>query len=415
MKMRSYQQLHRLSFTAIKHINKSGWHGDGGGLFLEVDKTGAKRWAMRLTINGKRRDFGLGPIHKVSLQNARMRAAEYREKAYLGIDPIEGKEKRRSRGKMLSGLVTFEQAADEAHRTRKGLWSNGKHVEQWINTLNDYAFPVFGTKAVRDVGTADVLEALSKIWTTKPETARRLRQRIRTVLDWARAAGHRSGDNPIDLIGQALPRHAHKVSHHDALPYNDVADFIALLRECRADDVTKVAFEFLILTAARTREVRLATWSEIDLQAGLWTLPPHRMKARREHVVPLPARAVDILKVRRSVSRPDATGATLIFTDSRTDGALSENRFLNARDAMGYADRCTAHGFRSSFRDWAAEETTFPAEVVEMALAHTIVSKTEAAYRRGDLLAKRRNLMQAWSDYILRNRKPPPAEQALTS
>ncbi len=172
------------------------------------------------------------------------------------------------------------------------------------------------------------------------------------------------------------------------------------MREGRAGDVTRLAFEFLILTAARTREVRLATWSEFDLQSGLWTLPPERMKARREHVVPLPARALEILEVRRAVSRPDATGTTLVFTDPRSGRALSENRFLNARDAMGYADRCTAQGFRSSFRDWAAEETDYSAEVVEMALAHSIASKTEAAYRRGDLLTKRRELMRAWAGYV---------------
>lgn len=281
------------------------------------------------------------------------------------------------------------------------MWSNGKHVDQWINSLRGYAFPVFGHKPVSEITTPDVLEALSKIWTNKPETARRLRQRIRTVLDWARAAGHRSGDNPIDLIGQALPRHAHKVAHHDALPYCEVAAFIARLRESRADDVTKVAFEFLILTAARTREVRLAAWSEIDFEGALWAVPAERMKARREHVVPLPPRAIVLLKeLRDRTLGPDTNG--LIFADPRTGAPLSENRFLNARDAISYADRCTPHGFRSSFRDWAAEETDFPAEVTEMALAHTIKNKAEAAYRRGDLLAKRRELMHEWARYVSR-------------
>ena len=394
MLRRHPQGLHRLSALAIKTISEPGWHTDGGGLYLEVDRSGAKRWAMRLTVNGKRHDYGLGPIHKVTLQQARGRAAQYREQAYAGIAPVPAKGRQRT--SPISDAMTFERAADEAHRTRKAQWTNGKHADQWVNSLRDHAFPVFGNKAVSDVNTPDILAALSQIWSTKPETARRLRQRIRTVLDWARAAGHRSGDNPVDLIGDALPRHAHKVVHHDALPYRDVAAFIMKLRQSRADDVTKAAFEYLILTAARTREVRLATWSELDLEQALWTIPAARMKARREHIVPLSDRAVEILKACSPLS-PEPS--RLVFADTRTGLSLSENRFLNARDAIGYGDRCTPHGFRSSFRDWAAEETTFPNEVMEMALAHTIKNKAEAAYRRGDLLAKRRALMTAWATY----------------
>lgn len=394
MLRRHPQGLHRLSALAIRTISEPGWHADGGGLYLEVDRSGAKRWAMRLTVSGKRHDYGLGPIHKVTLQQARGRAAQYREQAYAGIAPVPARARYGS--VQSSDVMTFERAADEAHRTRKAQWTNGKHVGQWLNTLRDYAFPIFGHKVVSDVATSDVLAALSQIWSTKPETARRLRQRIRTVLDWARAAGHRSGDSPVDLIGDALPRHAQKVVHHDALPYADVAVFIIKLRQSRSDDVTKAAFEFLILTAARTQEVRLATWSEIDLKRALWTIPAARMKARRDHVVPLSDRAIAILKTCRPLS-PEPSH--LVFPDTRTGRALSENRFLKARDAISYGDRCTPHGFRSSFRDWASEETTFPNEVMEMALAHTIKNKAEAAYRRGDLLAKRRALMTAWATY----------------
>ena len=395
MLRRHPQGLNRLSALAIKTISEPGWHADGGGLYLEVDRSGAKRWAMRLTVNGKRRDFGLGPIHKVTLQQARERASKYREQAYAGIAPVPARVRHRSNTS--SHVMTFERAADEAHRTRKAQWTNGKHVDQWLNTLRDHAFPIFGEKAVSAVSTADILAALSHIWSTKPETARRLRQRIRTVLDWARAAGHRSGDNPVDLIGDALPRQAHKVAHHGALPYREVAAFILKLRQSRADDVTKAAFEYLILTAARTREVRLATWSELHLDHALWTIPAARMKSRREHIVPLSDRAVAILTGRSPLS-PEPS--RLVFSDSRTGLSLSENRFLNARDAIDYGDRCTPHGFRSSFRDWAAEETTFPNEVMEMALAHAIKNKAEAAYRRGDLLAKRRELMTSWSSYV---------------
>ncbi len=393
------RQLHRLTALTVKNVQRPGWHADGGGLYLEVDKSGAKRWAMRLTVNGHRHDYGLGPIQKVSLQQARTRAAEYREKAYVGVEPVPRK---RRRGVVAEdqSLMTFERAADTAHLARKGGWSNGKHVDQWINTLRDHAFPTIGKKAVADVTTADVLAVLTPIWMTKPETARRVRQRMRTVLEWARVAGHRSGDNPVDLIGEALPKQRIRVEHHDALPYTEVGAFIAALRAGRADDATKAAFELMILTAARTREVRLATWSEFDIEAKLWTVPAERMKARREHVVPLSDRVVEILVEQRAHYLNAAPGDP-VFVDKYTGKALSENRFLNARDAIGYGDKCTPHGFRSSFRDWAAEETSFPAEVVEMALAHTIASKTEAAYRRGDLLAKRRELMAEWGGYAI--------------
>lgn len=400
---RSAQGLYRLSARAVQTITKPGWHADGGGLYLEVDHTGRKRWAMRLSVNGKRCDFGLGPIHKVSLQSARDRAAEYREKAYAGIYPAAPKTQRLGGHLVLATGITFEHAANEVHRIRKAQWSNGKHVEQWINTLADHVFPKLGNMPVAAITTADVLAVLSDIWTTKPETARRVRQRLRSVLDWARAAGHRSGDNPVDLIGEALPRHRRSIAHHKALPYGDVAGFITALRAGNADPVTKLAFEFLILTAARTKEVRLATWSEFDLDAALWTVPAERMKGRREHIVPLPPRAVQIL---RSLRKQTVAPADAVFVDSFTGATLSENRFLNARDDIGYRDRCDPHGFRSSFRDWAAEETNFPNEVVEMALAHAIQNKTEAAYRRGDLLAKRRKLMVAWASYLAQAATP---------
>jgi integrase len=278
-------------------------------------------------------------------------------------------------------------------------WSNGKHVDQWLNTLRDHAFPIVGAKPVNAIGTPEVLAVLTPIWLTKPETARRVRQRIKVVLEWARAAGYRSGDNPVDLIGDALPKISKsRIAHHAALPFDEVSAFLTALREEQAEPVTKFAFEFLILTASRTIEIRRADWRHIDWDAKLWIRPAEHMKARREHAVPLSDRALEVLKAARQLAGDTVEG--LIFRESKTGRGLSENRFLNARDALGYSERCTPHGFRSSFRDWAAETTNFPAEVVEMALAHTIKSKTEAAYRRGDLLAKRRELMDAWSSYI---------------
>ena len=391
---------HRLSALAVKTITTPGWHADGGGLYLEVDPGGRKRWAMRLTVNGKRRDYGIGPIHKVSLEQARETAAIYRAKAYQGIDP--GLEKRQARHAKAVVVPTFEECAKMVHTQRKGQWSNGKHVDQWINTLIDYAFPVIGKLPVNLIGTPEVLKVLSPIWIEKPETARRVRQRLSLVLDWAKVAGHRSGDNPVQLIGEALPRHKRSEGqHHAALPYEKVAEFIEKLRNGRSAPITRLAFEFLILTAARTKEVRGALWPEIDIEARTWTIPGdtgtgRRMKSGRTHVVPLSARAIEVLSEARSLSGD----SDLVFFDEQTGRMMSENRFLIVRDALGYGRGvCTRHGFRSSFRDWTAEETVFPSEVVEMALAHTIRSKVEAAYRRGHLLAKRRELMEAWARY----------------
>jgi integrase len=398
MRKRQPQGLNRLSVAAIKHIATPGWHGDGGGLYLEIDANGRKRWALRLTVNGKRRDFGLGPLHKVSLAEAREVAAIYRAKAYRGIDPVGDKKKRFA----MPGLPTFKEAAEQVHRQRAQGWSNDKHVNQWINTLRDYAFPVIGEMPVSDITTPHILKILTPIWNVKAPTARNVRQRISTVLEWARAAGFRSGDNPVALIGEALPRQKKSERHHAALPYLEVSAFIEKLRDGQAAPITKLAFEFLILTAVRTTEARKARWDEVDWQAKTWTIPGNneatgrRMKMERDHVVPLSARCLQILEQARALNKDHE----LIFPDNVSGRVMPENRFLDARDALGYGkDRCTPHGFRSSFRDWAAEETNFPSEVVEMALAHAIANKIEAAYRRGHLLAKRFALMEAWAAF----------------
>lgn len=392
------QNLHRLSVAAVRTMQTPGWHCDGGGLYLEVDPSGRKRWAMRLTVNGKRRDFGLGPIHKVSLQHARETAARYRSLAFQGVDPVAERKAARS----AKIVPTFEQAARQVHEQRRGMWSNGKHVDQWLNTLRDYAFELIGSKRVCDISTPDVLKVLTPIWLAKPETARRVRQRIGLVLEWARAAGHRSGDNPVQLLGDALPRHKSSDDHRAALPYALVPEFITKLRAGPAEPISKLAFEFMILTATRSKEVRGARWVEIDEAAQTWTIPGdngngRRMKTGREHIVPLTTRTLAILREAQALN----ASQDLIFPDTTTRRMMSENRFLVVRDGLGYSkDTCTPHGFRSSFRDWAAEETSFPSEVAEMALAHTIKSKVEAAYRRGALLAKRRELMDAWAIHL---------------
>ena len=387
--------LNRLTALEIKAAQSAGWHGDGGALYLEVDAKGGRRWILRLVVAGRRRDFGLGPLHKVTLQQARARAAEYRSLAYQGIDPVAEKRARRP----APMVPSFEHAATEVHRNRMKGWSNGKHVDQWINTLRDHAFPILGSRPVNEISTPDVLKVLTPIWITKPETARRVRQRMKTVLEWARAAGHRSGENPIDLIGDALPKASStSVEHHAALPFAEVGAFVSALRAGPSETVTKLAFELLILTASRTIEIRRAKWDQIDWEKKVWTRPAEDMKARREHAVPLSARAMALLHEAKVHGGGVTTG--LIFREGTGERRLSENRFLNARETIGYGERCTPHGFRSSFRDWAAETTQFPSEVVEMALAHTIKSKAEAAYRRGDLLAKRRELMDAWAAHF---------------
>lgn len=387
--------LNRLTALEIKAALSAGWYGDGGGLYLEVDAKGGRRWMLRLVVGGRRRDFGLGGLHKVSLAQARARAVEYRSLAYQGIDPVAAKRARRP----APVVPSFEKAATEVHRDRMKGWSNGKHVDQWINTLRDHAFPVIGSRPINEIGTPDVLKVLTPIWIAKPETARRVRQRMKTVLEWARAAGHRFGENPVDLIGDALPKSTSaNVEHHAALPFGEVGAFVHALRSGQSEAATKLAFEFLILTASRTIEIRRAKWYQIDWDNKLWTRPAEDMKARREHAVPLSARAVEILKEAKALAGNATDG--LIFQEGSFGRGLSENRFLNAREAIGYGERCTPHGFRSSFRDWAAETTQFPSEVVEMALAHTIKSKAEAAYRRGDLLAKRRELMDAWAAHV---------------
>ena len=392
--MRQARGLNRLTALEIKAASQTGWYGDGGGLYLEVDAKAGRRWVLRLTVGGRRRDFGLGPLHKVGLPQARARAAEYRAMAYQGLDPVAAKRARR-----LAPLVpTFEQAAKDVHRNRLASWSNDKHAAQWMITLRDHAFPLLGARPVNEIGTPDVLKVLTPIWLAKPETARRVRQRIKTVLEWARAAGHRSGENPVDLIGEALPKHSSAQVHLAALPFGEVATFVRALRDSPCKPVIKLGFELLILTASRTIEVRRARWDQIDWAQKIWTRPAAIMKARREHVVPLSPRAIEILTEAKLL----AGGATegLIFREGTGNRPLSENRFLYARDSLGYTDKCTPHGFRSSFRDWAAETTQFPSEVVEMALAHAIKSKAEAAYRRGDLLAKRRELMDAWAAHV---------------
>jgi hypothetical protein len=270
-----------LSAPTVRALKKPGSYGDGNGLYLVVDASGAKRWNLRTVVQGKRCDIGLGGLSIVSLAEAREEAARMRKIARQGGNPLLERRKANVR------VPTFKEAAKLVHEEHSNTWKNKKHAAQWINTLKEYTFPFFGDKPVNQVDTPEVLNALSKIWLTKPETARRVRQRIGTVLDWAKAAGHRSGDNPINGIAKGLPTQPKKQKHHAALPYSDVNSFVTALAETDANESTRLAFEFLILTATRTSEVILAEWSEIDLNKKTWTIPAERMKAGNKYRAPL--------------------------------------------------------------------------------------------------------------------------------
>ncbi len=377
-----------LTPVKIRALSAPGRYADGNGLYLIVDPSGAKRWMLRTVVHGRRRDIGLGGLNLVSLADAREKAAQYRKLARDGGDPLA--EKRRAR----VAIPSFEDAARTVHKSHSSAWRNKKHAAQWINTLSTYVFPEIGKKRIDQIDTPDILKVLSPIWLTKAETARRVKQRIGTVLDWAKASGFRDGENPIGGVSKGLPRQPDRKIHFSALPYLDVPNFIINVRRSDARVSAKLAFEFLILTATRTSELIAATWREFDLEKKVWIIPAERMKAGREHRVPLCDRCIEILTEARKIS--DGTG--LIFPGRSPDRPLSNMVFLMTLRRMKVD--VTAHGFRSAFRDWAAERTNFPREVCELALAHANRDKVEAAYRRGDLFEKRTELMATWAAFV---------------
>ena len=377
-----------LTAVYVRQVTKPGRHADGNGLYLVVEPSGAKRWVLRTMVHRRRRDIGLGSARIVSLADAREQAMLFRKTARTGGDPIV--EHRRLR----SVVPTFEEAARRVHAEHSPAWRNPKHAAQWLSTLERYVFPALGQRPVDQVEPADVLRTLTPIWLTKPETARRVRQRIRAVFDWAKGAGHRSGDNPVDGLNRVLPRQTDQPQHFAAMSYGDVSAFVCALRESGVDEVTKLAFELLILSAVRTGEVLGARWEEFDMNSAVWTIPAARTKTRRPHRVPLAPRAIEIFRRARQLSTSDE----LVFPGRSNRRPLSNMTLLKVLRSMGIG--VTVHGFRSAFRDWAAESTNFSREACEMALAHAIESDVEAAYRRGDLMEKRRELMNAWAAFL---------------
>ena len=370
-----------------------GRHADGNGLYLFVQPSGTRSWVQRLVIRGRRRELGLGAATLVPLAKARELALANRMLARSGGDPLADKHR-------VQGVPTFAEAAQRVLEQKRGGWRGRWHAQNWIRSLERYAFPRIGGRPVSEVNTADVLEILTPIWHAKAETARAVRQRIRSVLEWAIALDMRN-DNPCDRVLPVLGPQNDIVTHRQALPHKDVAAAIESVRTSAAQPAVKLAFELLVLTAARSGEVRLATWTEMDMAGRVWTISAARMKAKREHRVPLCGRAVEILDAARALG----AGNSLVFP-MRSGKPIDMSTLPKMLEYQRIA--AVPHGFRSSFRDWAAERTNHPREVIEAALAHVVQNKVEAAYARSDLFERRRLLMNDWEAYLAESRRPQP-------
>lgn len=407
------RETKEMSALEVGRISALGYHFVGGvsGLVLQVSKTGTKSWLLRVLVGGKRREIGLGGFPDVTLAGAREAARLTKEKIKSGIDPVAERQAARSTlAAAVASAMTFKQAAQRFIEANEAGWKNAKHAAQWTTTLETYAFPKIGNLQVTHIDTSHVVGILEPIWNAKTETASRLRGRIESVLDWAKVRGYRKGENPARWKGHLdhiLPARTkvQKVRHHPALDYRDISTFMAALKA--VDGMGARALEFAILCASRSNEVRGATWAEIDEKAGVWIIPAERMKAEREHRVPLSPAALALLE-----SLPRMAGTDIIFPSAK-NGKLSDMTLTAVIRRMdeastkdcgdGWKDSAgnviTAHGFRSTFRDWAGEMTAYPREVIEHALAHQLKDKAEAAYQRGDLLEKRRRLMSDWATH----------------
>jgi integrase len=411
----------RLTALKVERIKDSGMYADGRGLYLQVtvnSRNGepAKSWIYRYMLRGRAREMGLGPLHTVGLSLARDLALRQRQLRLQGVDPIEARRVERARGALAAArAVTFKECAEKYMAGHKAAWRNAKHAAQWEATLATYAEPLIGALSVQAIDTALVMKVLEQeigsapgkswpLWTARPETASRLRGRIEVVLDWAKVRGYREGENPARWRGhldKLLPARAkvQKVEHHAAIPYAEVPELLTVIRA--QEGTAARALEFAILTAARTGEVIGARRGEMNIADRLWTVPAARMKGGREHRVPLSPRCVEMLeemKSEHSAPQNQESAGGFMFTGRKIDQPLSNMAFLMLLRRIGRSD-LTAHGFRSTFRDWAAERTNFPREVAEMALAHAVGDKVEAAYRRGDLFERRRRIMAEWAKF----------------
>ena len=403
--------IHLLSAKQVEHAKKP--LSDGGNLWI-YPQGSSKPWFFRYTINGRARQMGLGSYPHKSLEKARAEADYYRKLLKSGIDPLEHRKAEALRKEFEAAkALTFTQCAARYILSHRHGWNNRKHAHQWVSTLKTYARPKIGSMPIAEVDTDAVLGILRPIWKTKTETAKRVQGRVENILDWATAREYRTGNNPARWRGhlsQLLPRptRVRTVRHHPAMPYAEVPAFMAELVKDRG--VAALALRFLVLTASRTSETLRAQWPEIDIVDRVWTIPAHRMKSRREHRVPLSGDAVAVLE-----ALPRREGSPYVFPGARHGRPLSDMSLLQLMRRMGYGGEsprgpCVPHGFRSSFRDWSGEVSSFPRDVAEMALAHVIQNKAEAAYRRGDLFDKRRDMMEEWADWCRQagSGKPEP-------
>ncbi|MBU9597928.1 tyrosine-type recombinase/integrase [Burkholderia multivorans] len=389
------RSIHRLSALGVARLRRPGYYCDGGGLYLQVSLAGARSWVYRFRRAGRLREMGLGGLLRVSLADARERAQQCRRQLGCGLDPIEERRKEQARRTaQLARTKTFDECTTAYIRANRAGWKNEKHVAQWESTLATYASPIIGSLSVRDIDTTHIVSVLQPIWEAKPETASRVRGRVEAVLDWAKAHRYREDENPARWKGhldKVLPARTkvRRVQHHAALPYTEAAAFMKALSA--QEGLAARALELAILTAARTNEVIGAMRGEFDLDAGMWTVPAERMKAQRAHRIPLSGAALEL--VRRLLDNQDAE---LLFPGGKKGKPLSNMAMLTVLRRMKRTG-LTVHGFRSTFRDWAAECTTYPNEMAEMALAHTVDDKVEAAYRRGDMFQRRRQMMEDWA------------------
>jgi integrase len=387
----------KLNSMLIQKTTAAGRYGDGDGLYLQVSKGGHKSWIFRFMINSRSREMGLGSLSLVSLVEARIKASDCKRLLLDGKDPITFKHSERQTLALQNAKgITFKESALAYIEAKRPAWKNIKHANQWSNTLETYVNPIIGHLSIQDVDTTLVMKVLEPIWYKKTETASRVRNRIELVISWATSRGYRTGENPARWRGHLdnlLPKRSsiQQVKHFSALPMNEISSFMTRLQAL--DGTAALALEFQILTACRTNEVRGARWEEINFETALWIIPASRMKAKREHRVPLSSRPLEILRRLKS----SFSISEYVFP-GRSNGTLSNNAFLSILKKR-LKSQVTAHGFRSTFSDWASEKTAHSREVIEMSLAHSIKDATEAAYRRGDLLLKRIALMNDWAKF----------------
>ena len=381
--------VNKLLVLFIKKAASPGKYGDGNGLYLVVEPSGAKRWEQRLTIQGRRRDIGLGSVSIVSLEDARTAARDNKRIARLGGDPLAEKYKRQGE------MILFKDVALSVHALHAPALKNKKYAEQWLASLENHVFPLLGDRAISSVTSADILTVLTPIWSAKHDTAKKIRQRLSIIMKWAKAQGYVSGDNPVELANPVLPKQQKTDNHFTALPYYNLPNLITLLQSSKVLPSTKLALEFLLLTACRQSEVLAAEWCEIDFENKRWIIPATRMKAGRTHEIPLSSHALRIL----SSAKEQELESHLLFPNPDTGRPLSDNTLRHALQKRLKLNT-TVHGLRSSFKDWASETTNHSNEVTEMALAHSISNAAEAAYRRGTLFEKRRHLMNDWADFL---------------